>query len=181
VWHHVGRIRQDLHEKYARPNSNMLPYTHACHHCGTTLAVGWSKKSLEGDRLPEGCWQTTRVHKHLRVCSMIPRDALAKLDAGDAETKKVKLEKGVMRNFQVAMPLKLPGGEVVFSTTLETDIRQAVKVAIARTVIYSETKLPDHYLDCPFEKDKQRLPYKAGFEDALAGKTDSNNYPTNWL
>ena len=98
---------------------------------------------------------------HFAAMRMIPREALAKLEAGDAETKKIKLEKGVLRNFQVAMPLKLPGGEIVFSTTLETDIRQAVKVAIARTVIYSQTKLPDHYLDCPFEKDKQRLLYKA--------------------
>jgi hypothetical protein len=51
-------------------------------------------------------------------------------------------------------------------------------VAIARTIIFSQTKLPDHYLDCPFEKEKQRLMYKAGFEDALGGKTDSGNFPT---
>jgi hypothetical protein len=180
VWQHVGRIRQELHQKYARRNANLLPYTHARHHCGTTLALGWSKKSLAGDRLSEGCWPTTVAHRHLRVCSMIPREDLAKLEAGDAKTKTFNWRKVLFfRNFQVAMPLlKLPGGEVVFSTTLETDIRQAVKVAIARTVIYSQTKLPDHYLDCPFEKDKQRLLYKAGFEDALGGKTDSSNYPT---
>jgi hypothetical protein len=140
--------------------------------------VGWSKTNLEGDRLPVGCWQTTQVHQHLRVCSMFPKDELAKLEAADAKTKQIKLKKGVARNFQVAMPLKLPGGEVVFSTTLETDIRRAAKVAIARTIIYSQTKLLDHYLDCPFEQDKQRLLYKAGFEDALSGKTDSNNFPT---
>ena len=67
---------------------------------------------------------------------------------------------------------------MVFSHTLDCDTREAVKVAIARTIIYSQTQLPDHYLDCPFERDKQRLLYKAGFEDAVAGKTDSSNFPT---
>ncbi len=76
------------------------------------------------------------------------------------------------------MPLKMAGGEVVFSKSLDADMRQAVKVAIARTVIYSQTKLPDHHLDCPFERDKQRLLYKAGYEDALSGKTDSSDYTT---
>ncbi len=90
VWHHVGRIRQELHDKYARRNANLLPYTHACHHCGSTLALEWSKKTIGGDRLSEGCWQMTVVHGHLRVCSMLPREELAKLEAADAETKKLK-------------------------------------------------------------------------------------------
>ncbi len=40
---------------------------------------------------------------------MLPREELAKLQGGDAEAKKIKMEKGVMRNFQVAMPLKIAG------------------------------------------------------------------------
>lgn len=178
VWSHVGRIRADLHHKYARRNANLLPYTHACFHCGSTLALGWSKKDVSGDRLREGCWQTTVVHRHLRVCNMLPTGALAQMTEYNDEVQKIKLEKGVRRNSKVAMPIKMPGGEVVFSTSLDADIRQAAKVAIARTVMYSQTQLPDHYLDCPFEKDKQRLLYKAGFEDAMMGKTDSSNFPT---
>ena len=46
VWSHVGRIRADLHHKYARRNANLLPYTHACFHCGSTLALGWSRRTL---------------------------------------------------------------------------------------------------------------------------------------
>ena len=178
VWVHVGRIREGLHTKYARRNANLLPYTHACYHCGATLALGWSKKNGDGDRLPEGCWQTTIVHRHLRVCGMLPREVYDQLTQQTDDLKKVKLEKGVLRNTQVAMPIKLTGGEVVFSRTMDADIRQAAKVAIARTIMYSQTKLPDHYLDCPFEKDKQRLLYKAGFDDATMGKTDSSDYPT---
>ncbi len=178
VWAHVGRIRSDLHLKYARRNANLLPYTHACYHCGTTLALGWSKKNVSGDRLREGCWQTTKVHHHLRVCNMLPPGAMAQLTQYNEDFKKVKMEKGLIRNSQVAMPLKLSGGEVVFSRSLYADIRQAAKVAIARTIMYSQTQLPNHYLDCPFEKDKQRLLYKAGFEDAMMGKKDSSNYPT---
>ncbi len=45
VWVHVGRIREGLHSKYARRNANLQPYTHACYHCGATLALGWSKKT----------------------------------------------------------------------------------------------------------------------------------------
>ena len=178
VWLHVGRIREGLHKKYARRNANLLPYTHACYHCGATLALGWSKKNGDGDRLPEGCWQTTVVHRHLRLCGMLPREVYDQLTQQTDDLKKVKLEKGVLRNTQVAMPIKLTGGEVVFSRTMDADIRQAAKVAIARTIMYSQTKLPDHYLDCPFEKDKQRLLYKAGFDDATMGKTDSSDYPT---
>jgi hypothetical protein len=109
---------------------------------------------------------------------MLPREVYDQLTLQNDDLKKVKLEKGVLRNTQVAMPIKLTGGEVVFSRTMDADIRQAAKVAIARTIMYSQTKLPDHYLDCPFEKDKQRLLYKAGFDDATMGKTDSSDYPT---
>ena len=109
---------------------------------------------------------------------MLPTGAMAQLTLYNEDFKKVKMEKGLVRNSQVAMPLKLSGGEVVFSRSLDADIRQAAKVAIARTIMYSQTKLPDHYLDCPFEKDKQRLLYKAGFEDAMMGKKDSSNFPT---
>jgi len=137
VWAHVGRIRGDLHQKYARRNANLQPYTHACFHCGSTLSVGWSKKNVGGDRLREGCWQTTVVLRHLRVCNMLPAETLAQLTLLNDGFKQVKLEKGLIRNSQVAMPIKLLGGEVVFSKSLDADIRQAAKVAIAITIMYS--------------------------------------------
>jgi hypothetical protein len=76
------------------------------------------------------------------------------------------------------MPLKTSDGDVVFSMSLETDTREAVRVAIARTVLFSEHHLSNRYLDCPFEKEKQRLLYKAGFEDALKGLKNPNGYFT---
>ena len=178
VWAHIGRLDERLHFKYSRPHSNLIGYTHACFHCGKTLSLGWSKKSPQGVRLSHGCWQTTVAHRHLRSCPSLPKIALKKLENQDKELKKMKTEKGILRNVKVAMPLKLQCGEVVFSERMEADTREAVKVAIARTVIYSQTQLPDHYLDCPFEKDKQRLLYKAGFMDAVAGKTNSGDFPT---
>jgi hypothetical protein len=178
VWRHVGRIKSELHTKYGRVGNNLAGYTHACYHCGTTLALGWSKKTEAGERLKTGCWQTTVAHRHLRNCVHLPLDEAKNLEQNDKSMKKVKLEKGVARNMKVSMPLKLQGGEVVFSASLEADTREAVKVAIARVVIYSQTKLPDCYLDCPFHRDMQRLLYKAGFEDALSGKKDSTDYPS---
>jgi hypothetical protein len=104
------------------------------------------EKNVDGDRLRAGCWQTTVVHRHLRVCGMLLRGVLDQLTLYNEDLKKVKLEKGVLRNSQVAMPIKLTGGEVVFSRTMDADIRQAAKVAVARTIMYSQTKLPDQSL-----------------------------------
>jgi hypothetical protein len=85
---------------------------------------------------------------------------------------------GMVRSQSVPMPLRKKDGNIVFSNTIEPDNREAVRVAIARTILYSEHHLPDRYLDCPFEKEKQRLLYKCGFEDGAKGKGDCTNFPT---
>ena len=129
VWSSMGRIKEELHEKYSRKGSNMAGYTHACFHCGACVAAGWSKRdSKTGTRLPGGSWQTTVPLRHLRICEHLPDPISTKLVAIDKEKKKIKVEGCAAVAAGAAMPLKLKGGDVVFSKSIQCDTREAVKV-----------------------------------------------------
>jgi hypothetical protein len=120
----------------------------------------------------KGAWQSSKILDHLRVCQNLPDEFADKMHNRDSETKKVKVETGIHCAATTSMPLKMGGGDVVFSSTLLPSTETAARVAIARCIMYSTTRLPDTTVECPYEREKLRLVYKAGHEAALNGKKD---------
>jgi hypothetical protein len=180
VWGHVALVKSELLAgKYKRPMYRR-PWVHGCLHCGRLIATGWSV--MVGDpgnkrnHPTKGSWQSSKVLDHLRVCQHLPEEFAYKLLKRDAGTKMVKEEKGLRIAATTSMPLKMGGGEVVFSSTLLPSAEIAARVAIARCIMYSSTRLPDTTVECPYEREKLRLVYKAGHEAALNGRKD-NEYP----
>jgi hypothetical protein len=106
----------------------------------------------------------------------LPAAAAEKTHAKDSRAKGEKEEIHLLKAGSTAMPLKLKEGEVVFSASLVPDTVAAAKVAIARCIMYSKTKLPETLTECPFEREKLRLVFKAGHEAALNGKS-ADEYP----
>ena len=180
VWGHVALVKAELLDgKYKRPMYRR-PWVHGCLHCGRLIATGWSV--MVGDpgnkrnHPTKGSWQSSKVLDHLRVCQHLPEEFAYKLLKRDAGTKMVKEEKGIRIAATTSMPLKMGGGEVVFSSTLLPSAEIAARVAIARCIMYSSTRLPDTTVECPYEREKLRLVYKAGHEAALNDRKD-NEYP----
>jgi hypothetical protein len=124
----------------------------------------------------KGAWQSSKILDHLRVCQNLPVEFAHKLHNRDAETKKGKEETGIHFAATTSMPLKMGGGDVVFSSSLLPNTEAAARVAIARCIMYSSTRLPDTTVECPYEREKLRLVYKAGHEAALNDKKD-HEYP----
>ena len=180
VWPHVGFVRTDLlNGKYKRKFFTR-PWVHGCIHCGKLIATGWSKMiGPIGSKVPDptkGAWQSSKVLDHLRLCELLPADYASKIREKDGKTAVVKEEEGINVAATTPMPLKMQDGEVVFSSTLTPDTTVAARVAIARCIMYSKTRLPDTIVECPWEREKLRLVFKAGFEAAQNGKS-SEDYP----
>jgi hypothetical protein len=180
AWSHVAFIKTELVEgKYKRPMYRR-PWVHGCIHCGRLIATGWSvmvgEPGNKQNHPTKGAWQSSKVLDHLRVCQSLPEEFAQKLHNRDAGIKKIKQETGIQCAAGTSMPLKLGGGEVVFSSTLLPSTEAAARVAIARCIMYSSTRLPDTTVECPYEREKLRLVYKAGHEAALNGRTDTE-YP----
>ena len=180
AWSHVAFLKTELIEgKYARPMYRR-PWVHGCIHCGRLIATGWSvmvgEPGNKRNHPTKGAWQSSKILDHLRTCQRLPEEIANRLHHRDADTKKIKLEAGMQCAAATSMPLKMGGGEVVFSSTLLPSTDAAARVAIARCIMYSSTRLPDTTVECPYEREKLRLVYKAGHEAALNGRNDSE-YP----
>jgi hypothetical protein len=124
----------------------------------------------------KGAWQSSKILDHLRICQSLPEEFANKLHNRDAGTKRIKQETGIQCAAGTAMPLKMGGGKVVFSSTLLPSTEAAARVAIARCIMYSNTRLPDTTVECPYVRDKLRLVFKAWHEAALNGRPDTD-YP----
>lgn len=180
VWSHVAFIKTELVEgKYARPFYRR-PWVHGCLHCGRLIATGWSvmvgEPGNKRNHPTKGAWQSSKILDHLRICQSLPAEFATKLHNRDAGTKRIKQETGIQCAAGTSMPLKMGGGEVVFSSTLLPSTEAAARVAIARCIMYSNTRLPDTTVECPYEREKLRLVFKAGHEAALNGRPDTD-YP----
>jgi hypothetical protein len=140
--------------------------------------MGWNNKNLQGERVMPGCWSTTNIQRHVRKCPSMPAAESKTISSIDStKEEKIRTEKGIDTCASSPMPLKMNDGEVVFSENLKVDTRQAALTAIARCLVYAAHRLPDRSTECPWERDKLRLVYKAGYEAALKGNTDLEDYP----
>jgi hypothetical protein len=170
VWKIILRLRPGLRDFYTR--TNFLP-THFCKECGLVLKITWSLMQqvvgMPGKvRIAEGQWQTTQANKHFNRCrETMENEALAQQAREAALLVEVKAE----RRLEVAASetFMTADGIIFVSEGFQATPHERAKVAIARDVLYGSCAKPDSSVECPYEREKLRLVYEAGYEEGLKG------------
>ena len=180
VWPHVKFVKTSLLQGKYKRRFFKRPWVHGCVYCGKLIATGWSimvgPLGNKTNHPTKGAWQSSKVLDHLRSCDSLPNEVSDRIHKKTVSSKMKKEEDGIMQAASTAMPLKMEGGDVVFSSSLTPDTVAASKVAMARCIMYGKTRLPETIVECPFEREKLRLVFKAGHEAALNGKS-VEDYP----